>query len=138
MVPGDEVVLEVEIERLSRRGGWGRGRATVDGDEAARGRLLFVFAPTWVERSATSADVAVSGPVGSDAGQVSHDTARPGGLTMQPTRSLLLRVPSPWSWPGRSSSATAAASSGASLTGPRPDRHPRRRRDVRGAGGAAR
>ncbi len=45
VVPGDEVVLDVELERVSRRGGWGRGRATVDGDEAARGRILFVFAP---------------------------------------------------------------------------------------------
>ncbi len=44
--PGDEVTLEVELERLSRRGGWGRGRATVDGEEAARGRILFVLAPT--------------------------------------------------------------------------------------------
>jgi 3-hydroxyacyl-[acyl-carrier-protein] dehydratase len=45
VVPGDEVVLEVELERVSRRGGWGRGRATVDGEEAARGRILFVLAP---------------------------------------------------------------------------------------------
>src|SRR5689334_25092728 len=29
--PGDEIMLAVEIERLSRRGGWGRGVATVDG-----------------------------------------------------------------------------------------------------------
>ena len=29
--PGDEMTLTVEIERLSRRGGWGRGVATVDG-----------------------------------------------------------------------------------------------------------
>lgn len=45
VVPGDEVVLDVTLERLGRRGGWGAGRATVDGDEAARGRILFVFAP---------------------------------------------------------------------------------------------
>jgi len=44
VVPGDEVVLEVEIERLGGRGGWGRGRASVDGVEACRGRLLFVLA----------------------------------------------------------------------------------------------
>src|SRR5215510_11569021 len=30
--PGDEMVLTVEIERLSTRGGWARGRATVDGE----------------------------------------------------------------------------------------------------------
>lgn len=41
--PGDEVVLSVEIERLGGRGGWGRGRATVDGEETCRGRLLFVI-----------------------------------------------------------------------------------------------
>jgi len=45
VVPGDEVVLDVGLERVSRRGGWGVGRATVDGEEAARGRILFVFAP---------------------------------------------------------------------------------------------
>lgn len=38
-----ELVLEVEIERLGGRGGWGRGRATVEGDETCRGRLLFVL-----------------------------------------------------------------------------------------------
>lgn len=42
--PGDELTLEVEIERLGGRGGWGRGRATVAGEETARGRLLFVLA----------------------------------------------------------------------------------------------
>ncbi|MDQ1511817.1 MAG: 3-hydroxyacyl-[acyl-carrier-protein] dehydratase [Actinomycetota bacterium] len=42
--PGDELVLAVEIERLSRRGGWGRGVATVDGEECCRARLLFVIA----------------------------------------------------------------------------------------------
>ena len=42
--PGDELVLTVEIERLSARGGWGRGRATVDGDLCCEGRLLFAFA----------------------------------------------------------------------------------------------
>lgn len=40
--PGDELVLDVEIERLGRRGGWGRGRASVDGEETCSGRLLFV------------------------------------------------------------------------------------------------
>lgn len=41
--PGDEVRLEVEIERVGGRGGWGRGRATVAGAEVCRGRLLFVI-----------------------------------------------------------------------------------------------
>lgn len=46
--PGDELLLEVEIERLGGRGGWGRGRASVDGEETCSGRLLFVVvdAPT--------------------------------------------------------------------------------------------
>jgi 3-hydroxyacyl-[acyl-carrier-protein] dehydratase len=43
--PGDEITLSVEIERLSRRGGWGRGVATVAGEECCRARLLFVIAP---------------------------------------------------------------------------------------------
>jgi 3-hydroxyacyl-[acyl-carrier-protein] dehydratase len=42
--PGDEITLSVEIERLSRRGGWGRAVATVDGEECCRARLLFVIA----------------------------------------------------------------------------------------------
>jgi 3-hydroxyacyl-[acyl-carrier-protein] dehydratase len=42
--PGDEIVLEVEIERLSARGGWGRGRGSVDGEECCRARLLFAIA----------------------------------------------------------------------------------------------
>ena len=42
--PGDEMTLAVDIERLSRRGGWGRGVATVDGEECCRARLLFVIA----------------------------------------------------------------------------------------------
>ena len=42
--PGDELVLNVELERISARGGWGRGRATVDDAECCRARLLFAFA----------------------------------------------------------------------------------------------
>ena len=42
--PGDELTLAVEIERLSRRGGWGRATATVAGEECCRARLLFVIA----------------------------------------------------------------------------------------------
>lgn len=43
--PGDEVVLDLEVDRLGSRGGWGTGRATVDGEEACRARLLFVTVP---------------------------------------------------------------------------------------------
>jgi 3-hydroxyacyl-[acyl-carrier-protein] dehydratase len=42
--PGDELVLSVELERLSARGGWGAGDATVDGVLACRARLFFAFA----------------------------------------------------------------------------------------------
>jgi 3-hydroxyacyl-[acyl-carrier-protein] dehydratase len=42
--PGDELVLRVEMERLSARGGWGRGEATVDGAATCRARLLFALA----------------------------------------------------------------------------------------------
>jgi 3-hydroxyacyl-[acyl-carrier-protein] dehydratase len=42
--PGDEMTMAVEMERLSRRGGWGRGMATVDGSECCRARLFFVLA----------------------------------------------------------------------------------------------
>jgi 3-hydroxyacyl-[acyl-carrier-protein] dehydratase len=42
--PGDELVMAVELERLSARGGWGRARAAVDGQETCRARLLFVIA----------------------------------------------------------------------------------------------
>lgn len=43
--PGDELVLSVELERLSGRGGWGKAEASVDGVETCRARLLFAFAP---------------------------------------------------------------------------------------------
>ncbi|MEX0664401.1 MAG: 3-hydroxyacyl-ACP dehydratase FabZ [Acidimicrobiia bacterium] len=42
--PGDELVLTVEIERLSARGGWGQGTATVDGNLACQARLFFALA----------------------------------------------------------------------------------------------
>jgi 3-hydroxyacyl-[acyl-carrier-protein] dehydratase len=42
--PGDELVLDLELERLSARGGWGRGRATVDDAECCRARLFFALA----------------------------------------------------------------------------------------------
>ena len=41
--PGDELVLDVEMERLSARGGWGRGVASVDGSDCCRARLLFAI-----------------------------------------------------------------------------------------------
>jgi 3-hydroxyacyl-[acyl-carrier-protein] dehydratase len=43
--PGDELTLQVEMERISARGGWGQAVATVDDEEACRGRLLFALAP---------------------------------------------------------------------------------------------
>lgn len=42
--PGDELVLDVTMERLSARGGWGRATASVGGEEAVRARLMFVLA----------------------------------------------------------------------------------------------
>lgn len=42
--PGDVVELSVTLERLSARGGWGRGTATVDGQKTCEGRLLFAIA----------------------------------------------------------------------------------------------
>ena len=42
--PGDELVLDVAMDRLSARGGWGQGRATVDGRAACSARLFFVVA----------------------------------------------------------------------------------------------
>jgi 3-hydroxyacyl-[acyl-carrier-protein] dehydratase len=42
--PGDEIVLSVEMERLSARGGWGRARATVDDAECCKARLFFAIA----------------------------------------------------------------------------------------------
>lgn len=44
VVPGDEVRLDVELDRLGSRGGWGRARASVGGAETCRARLLFVLA----------------------------------------------------------------------------------------------
>jgi 3-hydroxyacyl-[acyl-carrier-protein] dehydratase len=42
--PGDELTLSVEMERLSARGGWGRGVAHVGEAECCRGRFLFALA----------------------------------------------------------------------------------------------
>jgi 3-hydroxyacyl-[acyl-carrier-protein] dehydratase len=43
--PGDELVLDVTLDRLSARGGRGSGAATVDGAVACEAALLFVLAP---------------------------------------------------------------------------------------------
>jgi 3-hydroxyacyl-[acyl-carrier-protein] dehydratase len=45
VVPGDELTLDVELERLSARGGWGQATASVGGKTSCAGRLFFVLAP---------------------------------------------------------------------------------------------
>jgi 3-hydroxyacyl-[acyl-carrier-protein] dehydratase len=42
--PGDTVLVECEMTKLSARGGKGAGRASVDGDVAASAELFFVLA----------------------------------------------------------------------------------------------
>ncbi|HUQ39223.1 MAG TPA: 3-hydroxyacyl-ACP dehydratase FabZ [Acidimicrobiales bacterium] len=44
VVPGDDLVLEITVERLSARGGWARGRASVADETCCEGRLLFALA----------------------------------------------------------------------------------------------
>jgi 3-hydroxyacyl-[acyl-carrier-protein] dehydratase len=46
VVPGDELVLSVTLDKLGARGGWGEGVATVDGAKACEARLFFVIAPS--------------------------------------------------------------------------------------------
>ena len=41
--PGDELVLAVELDRLSARGGWGNTVATVDGATTCEARMLFAL-----------------------------------------------------------------------------------------------
>jgi 3-hydroxyacyl-[acyl-carrier-protein] dehydratase len=43
--PGDELRLEVTLDRLSGMGGWGTARATVGGATTCQARLLFALAP---------------------------------------------------------------------------------------------
>lgn len=43
VVPGDTLVLEVELGRMSARAGKGHGRASVDGETACEADLLFVL-----------------------------------------------------------------------------------------------
>lgn len=42
--PGDELVMSVTLDRLSARGGWGSGKATVEGDVACEARIFFAIA----------------------------------------------------------------------------------------------
>ncbi len=42
--PGDELALAVTLERLSSRGGWGQGAATVEGQPACQARLFCALA----------------------------------------------------------------------------------------------
>jgi 3-hydroxyacyl-[acyl-carrier-protein] dehydratase len=42
--PGDELLLEVDVERLSARGGWAQARASVDGDTTCEARMFFAVA----------------------------------------------------------------------------------------------
>ncbi len=44
VVPGDTLVLECEMTRLSARGGKGHGRATLDGQVCVEADLLFILA----------------------------------------------------------------------------------------------
>lgn len=44
VVPGDELLIEVELGRLSARAGKGNGKVTVDGELATSCELMFVFA----------------------------------------------------------------------------------------------
>ena len=46
--PGDELTLDVELDRLGRRGGWGTARATVGDAACCKARLFFVIAPAEV------------------------------------------------------------------------------------------
>ena len=39
--PGDELILVVDVERLSARGGWAAARASVEGDTTCEARMFF-------------------------------------------------------------------------------------------------
>jgi 3-hydroxyacyl-[acyl-carrier-protein] dehydratase len=45
VVPGDELLLTVELDQLGSKGGWGQGTATVSGKVACAATLFFVIAP---------------------------------------------------------------------------------------------
>ena len=44
VLPGDTLQLEIEMSRLSKIGGTGMGKATVDGEVACQAEITFVFA----------------------------------------------------------------------------------------------
>lgn len=46
VVPGDELVLDVTMERLSSKGGWGVAVSTAEGAVTCKARLFFALAPT--------------------------------------------------------------------------------------------
>jgi 3-hydroxyacyl-[acyl-carrier-protein] dehydratase len=46
VVPGDEVTLEVTMDKLSSRGGWGTAVASIAGKPCCQARLFFVLAPS--------------------------------------------------------------------------------------------
>jgi 3-hydroxyacyl-[acyl-carrier-protein] dehydratase len=41
--PGDELQLQVDVERLSARGGWAQGVASVDGETTCEARMFFAI-----------------------------------------------------------------------------------------------
>lgn len=41
--PGDELVLVVDVERLSARGGWAQAKSTVDGEITCEARMFFAL-----------------------------------------------------------------------------------------------
>jgi 3-hydroxyacyl-[acyl-carrier-protein] dehydratase len=45
VTPGDEMALDVTMDKLSTRGGWGTAAATVGGKPCCQARLFFVLAP---------------------------------------------------------------------------------------------
>lgn len=45
VTPGDELSLEVTLERMSARAGWGAARATAGDKATCEARLFFVLAP---------------------------------------------------------------------------------------------
>jgi len=46
VVPGDDLILECEMGRLSARAGKGTGRALVNGETAAEAEFMFILAPS--------------------------------------------------------------------------------------------
>ncbi|MBW3556826.1 MAG: 3-hydroxyacyl-ACP dehydratase FabZ [Actinobacteria bacterium] len=46
VVPGDDLRLVVDLERLASRGGWSEGRASVGDSLACAARLFFVLGPS--------------------------------------------------------------------------------------------